>query len=781
MIQVLPAVFFLKTMSKKRRKNGSSNKPDVTTSDTNTTLKVTPEAPGGHATARDTACDTKTESETSGDTTRAATIFTTTNDTTHHTSATGEITPTRDSLPASACTDTASTNGTSPARPDDTDPTDGLIGRLLLGAYLVGKEIDRRNSGRVFEGTDIRNESQVAIVILPAPESQNSEKHPWKKHSKQGVSPVKNNCADRKTNQPQNKSRSQTGRNEAALCQLEAKTGIKIRAYECEEQFCYCVIALESLDEFENPQPKAAVTPMAAAAQTKGKMPTSVAVSAILAASLFGWLAIGTGLKTAQQAGKRPVNIASRDAPEEVGVPLTNDSDLNPTNDFIAFDPSFADGFSTSGKINMTSINRVIAQSVIVSLNARDINTSSAVFHAQCVASAAKGVARSLRTELVKSSTGDFIIPSGFLNTKVQGKAPCYVGEAQSTNVFFPNSLTSSIPVSYPSSLKSQSPGGKRRNGDEYMAGYSKIQVPIGDTTIDIAGVPVFPLRSNEPLTLDDIKASKDADPTDSDYLPPNSILVGRDTDRYGDLVACSLFGSADKDYAACIPRGYIRITNGPQQRDDQGNAYQCPVSDSRNDSFVGDWQSSLGLPWEGELNSNHEVFRSPPQNPYYLRYGAPENEIDTKTPGSPLALLDQIGKDNSAGEEFFLRRVAARMKQVDPNITITEVKVALSQGMLKYAGETIYLYSPGPGAKLQCDPGYPYMSKTIPNDGLNSAVEISCERVFNLSVKDANQKSVFLAGAQRAIFTPATGWRNLLGDITFEYETKNGGTFSRP
>lgn len=780
MIQILPALFFLKTMSRKRRKNGSSNKPDVTTSDTSTTLKVTPEAPGDCGTTCDTACDTKKGSEDSGDTPLAATIFTTTKGPAHHPSATGEITP-RDSLPASACADTAPTSGTSPKTPDDTDPTNGLIGKLLLGAYLVRKEIDGRSSGRVFEGTDIRNESQVAIVILPTPDSPNSEKHPWTKHFKQGLSPVKNKCAGRKANQPQNKSRSHNGRNEAALCQLEAKIGIKIRAYECEENFCYCVIALESLDEFENPQPKTAGTPMPGDAQTKSKIPTSIAVSAILTISLFGWLGIGTGLKVAQQAGERPVNVASKDAPGELSVPLTNDSDLNPTSDFIAFDPLFVDGFSNTGRIDMAGINRVIAQSVIVSLNARDINTNSAVFHAQCVASAAKGVARSLRTELVKSSTGEFFVPLDRRHTRAQEKAPCYVGAAQSTNVFFPNSLTSSIPVSYPSSLKSQSPGGKRRNGDEYMAGYSKIQVPIGDTTIDIAGVPVFPLRSNEPLTLDDIKASKSADPLSSDYLPANSILVGNDTTKYGDLVACSVFGSADKDYAACIPRGYIRITNGPQQRDSVNNAYQCPVNDSKDDSFVGDWQSNTGLPWVGESNSNNPVFRSPPNNPYYLEYDVPGNDIGTKTSGPPLAFLDRIGKDNSAGEEFFLQRVAARMKQVDPGITLADVKVALNQGIVRYGGEPIYLYSPGPGSKLQCDLGYPYMSKTIPNDGLNSAVEISVERAFNLTVKDESQKPVFLSGAQRAIFTPATGWRNLLGDITFEYETKTSGMFSRP
>lgn len=316
------------------------------------------------------------------------------------------------------------------------------------------------------------------------------------------------------------------------------------------------------------------------------------------------------------------------------------------------------------------------------------------------------------------------------------------------------------------------------------MAGYSKIQVPIGDTTVDIAGVPVFPLRSNELLTIDDLKESQDADPIDSDYLPPNSILVGDSAtpSKYSELVACTVFGAADRDYPACIPRGYIRINSGSQLRDDSLSEQYT----DRTTTFYEDWEPGLELPWLGEFrwSERANVFR-------ISKYVDDNKTNGSSTTISPMAFLDLIGESNAPGENLLLERVTARMKQVDASVTLTDVRAALNQGKLPYGRGSIFLYSPGPGGKLQCGPGYPYMSKTVPNDGVNSAVEVSCERPYNISrvlvserrgVKDAKRSGLY--HTERAVFTPATGWRNLLGDITFEYETeakKDCGTFTQP
>jgi hypothetical protein len=100
----------------------------------------------------------------------------------------------------------------------------------------------------------------------------------------------------------------------------------------------------------------------------------------------------------------------------------------------------------------------------------------------------------------------------------------------------------------------------------------------------------------------------------------------------------------------------------------------------------------------------------------------------------------------------MLINRITSRMQQVDPRVTSTDVKAALSQAPLPY-GRTIFLYSEGPGGKLRCDGGFPYMSEATLNDGNNSGVELS----------------------------PASGWRNLLGDLRFDNEAKNSGTFLKP
>lgn len=769
--------------------------PDATMSGTNIKLRVTTsETSTSNTTTNDTAsstvCNAAKVCVESGNDTKSNTTCDTGVETLQPQAVLATSSPSEPE--AYLSTSDSSQPATGVRTSDDENLANALLGKLLVGTYLVKNEIKKPGPRRVFEGTDIRNDSQVAIVILPGQrcaetEHQSKEKQPVGNENK-------NRSAQKRKHRSSIKKQSHNDLNESALLQLERDTGIRVRAYESQEKYSYCVISLESLDEFENPQPKPIHIPAIAAHRD---FVPGAAISALLAFTFLGWLYICMvpgftfgfiNWLQQMQPGAQPINISRATIPEEVSVPLTKDTDLNPTNDFIAFDHMFVDGYSPEGRVNMTGINRVVAQSVIVSLNARDINTNSAVFHAQCVASAAKNVARDLKESLVSTSMAGYTPAwggSGRSSGPLRSNTSCFAGEAQSTNVYFPNSLTSAMSVSYPSSLKSQSPGSKRHNGDEYMAGYSKIQVPVGDTTIDIAGVPVFPLRTNDLLTIDDIKGSKDADPIQSDYLPPNAILVGDDTtSKYSELVPCSAFGAADKDYPACIPRGYVRITNGPPPR----IAGDGPVSEK---SFMEDWEPSLDLPWIGELKWNNQVRRDTTNVPFWLdkRFMTDDGEhvrTSKGLVGSPLAFIDRIGQSNPAGESFFLQRVTARMKQVDPSITMADVKAALKQAKMSYAGEPMFLYSPaGPGSKLKCDMGYPYMSKTVPNDGLNSAAEVSCERRYNILHQEARgekPEKVLISAAERAIFTPATGWRNLLGDITFEYETtKDSDTFTKP
>lgn len=360
--------FYPTTMSDFTKHNGSSKKPDATTSDTTVKLKVTPDTKAADGIA------------TTGDTTEAGTNS-------EPATTSSATKPSTNSKPTT--TEPITTIVETINKPDDL--AGALIGKLLAGTYLVRKEVQRTSARRVFEGTDIRTDSQVAIVILPAPHSmqdkRGSTQNP-KQSSAKHSHPKPSNAK-----QPNGRKRSHDHRNESALLQLERDTGIKIRAYECVEQFSYCIIALESLEEFENPQPRPKHPEAVSRREEVVLVLASVAPSLTIAATIVAFVVGNTdGLKSLYQVQKteQPVNVSNRPVQEEVSVPLTNDSDLNPTNDFIAFDHSFVDGFSPAARIDMTGINRVVAQSVIVSLNARDINTPAAVFHAQCVAAAAK-------------------------------------------------------------------------------------------------------------------------------------------------------------------------------------------------------------------------------------------------------------------------------------------------------------------------------------------------------------------------------------------------------
>jgi hypothetical protein len=186
--------------------------------------------------------------------------------------------------------------------------------------------------------------------------------------------------------------------------------------------------------------------------------------------------------------------------------------------------------------------------------------------------------------------------------------------------------------------------------------------------------------------------------------------------------------------------------------------------------------------------------------------YATPASPIDFGVVGSPLEYLNQISQGNPGCSNNVLALITKRMQQADPSIDINQVRTALSTQQLRM-GETLFLYSPGPGAGVQLDSAPPgaYFNPNLANDGNNSAVEVSCENQYNISntIVNANkgagpgtcgafgdahfhqapftQGPGLLRAADRAIFTPASGWRNLLGDVNFENEAKDSGTFCKP
>jgi hypothetical protein len=202
-----------------------------------------------------------------------------------------------------------------------------------------------------------------------------------------------------------------------------------------------------------------------------------------------------------------------------------------------------------------------------------------------------------------------------------------------------------------------------------------------------------------------------------------------------------------------------------------------------------------------------------------YAAGGPSGGPMDFGVIGSPLDYLNQISQGNQQCSDDVIARITRRMQQADPSVNDGMVRTALSTEQLRM-GETLFLYSPGAGSALQLDLAPPgaYFNPNLANDGNNSPVELSCENQYNIAntIVNANHRAApgatcnnhgdagfhqapfqglnnstsgtgpnpmpnALRAADRAVFTPASGWRNLLGDVNFENEARDSGTFCKP
>jgi len=207
-----------------------------------------------------------------------------------------------------------------------------------------------------------------------------------------------------------------------------------------------------------------------------------------------------------------------------------------------------------------------------------------------------------------------------------------------------------------------------------------------------------------------------------------------------------------------------------------------------------------------------------------YATGGANGVKPDFGVPGSPWQYLQQIGNaggsgasgtDNSACETDLFSRICGRVRQIDPQITPAQVQAALSTMPLNnpiqggYNGldlnETLYLHVPGPNVvRMDIGTAGDYFQPTLALDGASSAAVFNCENQYNLAstVVNAKKNGVDscaghgdadfhdqpftqgpgnLPGIDRAVWTPASGWRNLLGEVQFQNEATGAGQFCKP
>ncbi len=374
---------------------------------------------------------------------------------------------------------------------------------------------------------------------------------------------------------------------------------------------------------------------------------------------------LGGGREVANATDAGVLTVARRClSPTLINVTLTGDSGTNPVNDFIGFDPNNPSLTATTGKIDMLGINRVIAQAVLVALNAQEINTSAASGHAANVTTAAKAVATQLRNLIQGAGSplpGEFNTVAQSNNTKMfqgnkvqlagAGLQSTFMRGGFSSNVYLNAPLLAALPVTPPSNLTNQNAQAlKHNNTDQYMAGYVNFTVPAGGgTNVNIGAIPLFPNQKPHLCDIGEFNGAVSAAAGNGNapfaggtYLPPNAFRADTQTleqhsNGFGGAVACALVGALDRDFVASIPRGYVRIKNG-EDANLTNPPLANPVVDGTNDVF----NNELWPPNGGGVNvSDNGVYalNSNPAGQAYMQSWADfNNGVTTTQPTLPSA-----------------------------------------------------------------------------------------------------------------------------------------------
>lgn len=334
---------------------------------------------------------------------------------------------------------------------------------------------------------------------------------------------------------------------------------------------------------------------------TLGLVAVCVFVIILLAVGFFILAKIIGGEREVANATDAGVLIVARNAmsPTIVGVDFSSVG-AN-ASDFIGLDEQITGLGTTGGRASMQNINRIIAQAILVGLNAQHIDTAEAASNAQTVANTAKQVATQLRTKLYNSSTlnGHFTNVAHDNNTKMwQGNKVNLVGNIESsfmrpgysTNVYFHSGLKT--PASPPGNITNQNTGAvtSTTGSSPYMAGYVNWNIPVGNgQSVDIAGIPIFPQTQPHLVDVGEFDGAL-TDPVGGNYLPPNAFKATSQAAEsasggLGGSLACAIVGVLEKDFTASIPRGYVRINNG-EDANTQNPPLADPVVDGTNDIF---------------------------------------------------------------------------------------------------------------------------------------------------------------------------------------------------
>lgn len=370
---------------------------------------------------------------------------------------------------------------------------------------------------------------------------------------------------------------------------------------------------------------------------------------------------IGGGREVANATDAGALNVAKQ-ALRRGAVALNDSTIYNQGIDLTAEFGGLSDP-PNSGTIDLITFNRLVAQALLVAKNAEAMSSPAAESNAVKLASVVKDIGSKLRANLAddtKSSFGDlkndFNSLSNQNNTKMWNgnKATIsklqagYMKEGGSTNVYIPNEVTAQWSSSISNLANTANQSSKIDPSSKYIAGYIPFTVKLGNSTVELMGVPVLPqtkthLADNNKFTTNNPSANAIAAAIPPNSWKTDSQAIDAKSGALGGATACAIVGVIDKEFQANIPRGFVRILNNASAEKVNGQPQGIPVSDGANDIF----NNELFTPTSpGIFSSSNGVFTT---NVSELNAWSSYNQTTTGASGHQAEWEDETQYPDSA------------------------------------------------------------------------------------------------------------------------------------
>lgn len=178
--------------------------------------------------------------------------------------------------------------------------------------------------------------------------------------------------------------------------------------------------------------------------------------------------------------------------------------------------------------------------------------------------------------------------------------------------------------------------------------------------------------------------------------------------------------------------------------------------------------------------------------------YAAPPNPVKFGQIGTPWQLMSMVGTCATQSSGYSFGGLFRRANQIKPGVTASELIAILNSRPLPL-GATLYLYADSAGRLVLDDVGPRSKSNAQPDGTRNSTL---CENKYDVNGLTVNSvgDGMFTSdspysscefykpparpeykGIDRAVWTPSTGYQQLLGVMEFENYATDGAEFCMP